>query len=69
MSEEVFFSCLVCGPTPRKRAKQDVDIQNAQQRSYTRSSGANEDDKEVRDGKVANKKGRQGSLLVPCCST
>ena len=34
-----------------RRAKKDVDIQNAQHRSYTRSSAANEDDKEVRDGK------------------
>ena len=39
-----------------RRAKEDVDIQNAQQRPYTRSSGANEDDKEVRDGQGANKK-------------
>ena len=28
-----------------RRAKEEIDIQNAQQRSYTRSSGENEDEK------------------------
>ena len=43
-------------------AKEEVDIQNAQQRSYTRSS-AKDDDKDVRDGKGANTKGRRGRVL------
>ena len=46
-----------------RRAKEEVDIQNAQQRSYTRSSGANEEEKETREGKGANKKGRRGRVL------
>ena len=60
MSEEVILpglhSCAM------RRAKEEVDIQNAQQRSYTRSS-ANDDDSDVRDGKGANKKGRRGRVL------
>ena len=45
-----------------RRAKEEVDIQNAQQRSYTHSS-ANEDDKDVRDSKGANKKGRRERVV------
>ena len=60
MSEEVILpglrSCAM------RRAKEEVDIQNTQQRWYTRSS-ANDDDKDVRDGKGANKKGRRGRVL------
>ena len=61
MSEEVILPGL--RSYAMRRAKDDVDIQNAQQRSYTRSSGAKEDDKEVRDGKGANKKRRRGRVL------
>ena len=46
-----------------RRAKEEIDIQNAQQMSYTRSSGANEDDKEARDSKGARKKERRGRVL------
>ena len=38
-------------------------IQNAQQMSYTRSSGANEHDKEARDSKGSSKKERRGRVL------
>ena len=48
MSEEVILLALTTYAV--RRAREEVDIQNAQQRSYTRSS-ANEDDNKVRDGK------------------
>ena len=56
MSEEVILPGL--RSFAMRRAKEEVDIHNAQQRSYTRSS-ANDDDKDVRDGKGANKKRRR----------
>ena len=60
MSEEVILPGL--RSYAMRRAMEEVDIQNAQQRSYTRSS-ANDDDKDVRDGKGANKKWRRGCVL------
>ena len=60
MSEEVVLPGL--RSYAMRRAKEEVDIQNAQQISCTRSS-ANDDDKEVRDGKGANKEGRRGCPL------
>ena len=60
MSEEVILPGLRSYAV--RRAKEEVDIQNAQRRSYTRSS-AYEDDKDVRDGEGANRKGRRGRVL------
>ena len=60
MCEEVIL--LGLNTYAMRRAKEEVDIQNAQHRSYTRSS-ANEDDNDVRDGKDGNKKRRRGSVL------
>ena len=61
MCEEVVLFGL--NPYAMRRAKEGVDIQNAQHRSCARSS-ANEDDNDVRDGKGANKKRRRGSVSV-----
>ena len=60
MSEEVILPGL--RSYAMRRAKEEVDIQNAQQRSYTRSS-AYEDVRNFRDGKGANKIGRRGRVL------
>ena len=60
VSEQVMLTGLRSGAM--RRAKEEVEIPNAQQRSYTRSS-ANDDDKDVRDGKGANKKWRRGRVL------
>ena len=60
MSEEVILSRL--RSYAMRPAIENLGIQNAQQRSYTRSS-ANDDDKDVSDGKGANKKGRRRRVL------
>ena len=65
MSEEVILLALTT--YAMRRAREEVDIQNAQQRSYTRSS-ANEDDNKVRDGKRCKqeKASRECSLGARC---
>ena len=60
MSEEVILPGL--RSYAMRRAKEEVEIQNAQQRSYTRSS-ANGDDNDVGDGKGANKKASRACPL------